>query len=101
MWLQRRHIRRWRRRRGYEQILQNPFAALHYRRSIWIGGYRQEASLAQQSAPVHVLQHNFPERRTVNIRHTVEIGKSFIQERVVGSQQIEHAAIVLQHAAEE
>ena len=61
-------LRRRRGRRGAQQVLQNPFAALHHGRPVGIRGHRQNAALPQQPAAVRIGQRHTAELRSVNIR---------------------------------
>ena len=100
--LQRRNVRRRRRRRRCEQILQHPLAAQHRRRPGRVGGERQDASLAQQSAARAAGgKRDAPEIAALHVGNAVVLGQPLIDERVVGRQQFEHAAILAQDAVEE
>ena len=45
-------------------------------------------------------QRHAPELRAVNVRHAVVLRQALIEERVVGPQQVEHAAVLLDDALE-
>ncbi len=100
--LEGRHIGQRRRRRHAEQVVENPFAAQHRRRARGIGGHHENARLAQESAsPAVFVERHAPEPASVYVRDPIVPGEAFIDERVVGPQQIERAAILVQNALDE
>ena len=68
IFLERRNVGRRQGRRTAEQILQNPFAALHRRSAIRVGSDQQHASLPQQAAARIARNGNAAEVGTVDIR---------------------------------
>ena len=63
---------------------------------------RQNAALAQQSAPRAALGiRDAAEVGAEHTRNPVVIGQPLVEERVVRRQQVEHAAIVSEHALQE
>ncbi len=97
-----RHVRQRRRRRRPEQVLENPLAADDRRRPIGIRRHRQNASLSEQTAPLAVRrERHAPEVLALDVRNAVVRGQALVDERVVGAQQIERAAILAHDALEE
>ena len=96
--LQCRNTGRRRRRRGAQQSLQNPLAALHHRSPIGVRGHRENAALPQQSAAVRVGESHAAELRAVNIGDAVMLRQPLVEKSVVGIQQVHHAAVLAQHA---
>ncbi len=100
--LQRRHVRRGRRRRRAEDVLEDPLAADHGRRAGRVGGHGQDTPLAEQAAPHAVVAElDASEVAAVDVRDAVVLGQALVQERVVRLQQVEHAAILAQDALEQ
>ena len=95
------HIGRRRRRRRAEQVLENPLAALHDRGAVRIRRDGQNAALAQQTATIRVGQRHAAELRPIDLWNAVVLGEAFVDERVVGRQQIEQAAILADDARDE
>ena len=100
--LERRHIGRRRRRRHAEDVLEDPFAAAHRRGARGVRRHRQNAALPEQAAALAVLrQRDAPEPIAVDVRNAVVPGEPLVEERVVGVEQVEHAAVFLDDALEE
>ena len=100
--LERRHVRRGRRWRRAEDVLEDPFAADHGRRAGRVGGHGQDAPLAEQAAPHAVVAElDATELAAVDVRDAVVLGQALVQERVVRLQQVEHAAILAQDVLEQ
>ena len=96
-----RHVRRRRRRRRAEDVFQNPLAANHRRRARGIRRDREDAALPQQAAALAVpVQRDAPEVAAVHVRNAVVLREPLVQERVVGLEQVEHAAVFAQDALE-
>ena len=57
--------------------------------------------MAQQSAPRIVGDRDPPEPASVHVRHAVVTSEPLVQERVVRSEQIDHAAVLTHDAFEE
>src|SRR6185369_13959433 len=86
-------------RRSAENILEDPFPANHRRGPIGTRGARQNRALTQQTAAHTVFrQRHPPESFAKHAWNSVVPGETFVQERVVGIQQIEHAAIFAEDA---
>src|SRR5262245_55198351 len=84
-----------RRRRRSEQVLQNPFASLDYRRSVRVRGYGQNATLPKQPSPhgsVLLGKRYSAELRAVDARDAVMFGQPLVEESIVGVKQVEDAA---------
>ena len=99
--LQCRNTGRRRRRRGAQQTLQNPLAALHHRSPVGVRGDRENAALPQQSAAVRVGERHAAELRAVDIGDAVVLRQALVEKSVVGVQQVQHAAVLAQHAGKE
>src|SRR5882762_577593 len=91
--------RRWRRRA--QHVVEDPLAAADDGGSIGEGGQREEAALPQQAATVLVGNRHAAEMAAVNVRNPVVFGQALVDERVVGSQKIEQAAVLAQHTLKE
>ena len=89
---QRRHVRRRRRRRRAEQGLEHPLAALHRRRAVRVRGDDQDAAVAEQAAARLVGHRHAAEVAAGHARDAVVARQALVDERVVGRQQVEHAA---------
>ena len=66
-----------------------------------IRGHRQNARLAQQPSPAVIGELHAPEVAAVHIGNAIVTRQLFVQERVVGRQQIDDAAILSQLTVEE
>ena len=101
LFLERRHIRRRRRQRRAEEVLENPLSAHNRRRAMRERRDGQHAALAEQPAAAIVAALDAAEVRAANVRNAVVLREPLVDERVIGRQQIEHAAIFAQDAARE
>ncbi len=99
---QRRHVQRRGRHGRAEQILENPLAAAHRRRPVRVRRDRHDAALTEQPA-AHVVRAELdaPEVAAVHVGNAVVLREALVEERVIGAQQIEHAAILLHDALEQ
>ena len=95
-------VRRRRRRRDAEQVLENPLAADDRRRAIGIRRHREDAALPEQTA-AHAVRTELdaPEPAPLHVGDAVVARQPFVDERVVGAQQVERAAILAHDALEE
>jgi len=95
------HIRRrWRRRRAAE-LVENPGAA-HYRRSpVAIRGMQQHGTLAEKTMAILVLEAYTAELCATYGVDAVVSGQPFIEERIVGPQQLFHVLVLKQNAPQE
>ena len=97
--LELRHVRRRRRRRRAEQVLENPLAAHDRRRAVGIRRHRQDAALAEQPAARAVRpKRHAPEVAALDVRDAVVPREPLVDERVVGAQQVERAAVLAHDA---
>src|SRR5229473_1682571 len=64
-------------------------------------GDREKATLPQQSAPAWVGERHAPEAATVYVWYAIVLRESFGDERIVCSQQFDHAPILAQQTFEE
>ena len=99
--LERRDVRRRRRRRSGQDVVEDPFAPSNHRRPVGERGGGQEAPLAEETASILVLQRDPAEVAAVDVRDAVMFREPFVQERVVGCHEVEHAAVLVQDALEE
>ena len=98
---QRGHVGRGHRRRRPEHVLEHPLASQHRRRGVGVGGDHQYRALAQQPTAGVVGQPHLPELAAEHAGDVVVPGQSFVHERVVARQQLEHALVLAQDAAKE
>ena len=85
-----------------EDVVQQEFSAKHRRRAIGIRRRRQQRALREQPAAlVRVGQRHAPEAAAVNAGDAVVPRELLVDERVVGIEQLEDAAILAQRAADE
>src|SRR5690606_15239604 len=75
----------------------------HRRRACRVGSHRQQGALAQQAAAHGHFRAEFhtTELRTVDVGDAVVLGQPLVDVGVVGGQQVEDAAILVNDAAEE
>src|SRR5439155_1772035 len=74
---------------------ENPLAANHRRGPGGIRRHRENTALSEQTAPLIVLaQRDTAKAAAVHVGNSVMLRQSFIQERVVRLQEIEHTAVV-------
>ena len=81
-------------------------ASIHFprdngRRAVRIRRDRQDAAVPQDAPPRLVGDRNAPELAAVDERNLVMLGEALVDERVVGRQQIEHAAVLAHDALEQ
>src|SRR5262249_38139745 len=94
------HIRRRWRRRGSQQIFENPLSTLDGRRAIWLGGHSEDARLTQQPSSLRIGQCQAPEPGAVNPWDPVVLRQTVVEERVIRGEQIENAVILAKLARE-
>ena len=92
--LERRHVGWRRRRRRAEQVLENPFAAQHRRGALGVRRDRQDAAVPEQPLSGLVGDRHAAKTAAVDVRNAVVPRQPLVDERVVGAQQIEDAAIL-------
>ena len=84
-----------------EDVVEQELAAQHRRRAIGIRRRRQQRALREQAAAlVFVGQRHAPEPAAVDAGDPVVARKPLVDERVVGVQQLEDAAILAQRAGD-
>ena len=99
---QRRDVGRRRRRGRGEQIVEHVLAAQHGRGACRVGSDRQDAALAEQpAAPAVRPKLDAAEVAALNVRDPVVLGEPLVDERVLGRQELEHAAAAAKHAVDE
>ena len=99
--LQRGDVRGRRRRRRSQKVLQHPLAAHDRRGPRRVRGERQDAALTQQpAARTAGRKRDAPEIAPLHVGDAVVLGQPSVQERVIGGQQLEHAAVLTQDAVQ-
>ena len=96
-----RHDGRRRQRRRVQQIRDDVLPAQHGRGARGDRGHRQDAAVAQQAAPIRIRHRHAPEARAVDPADAVVPRQPLVDERVVGIQQIERAAVLAHDAREQ
>src|SRR5436190_13564053 len=89
--VQRRHGERRRGRRlRAENVFKNPLPALDERGAIRLSGYGEDRAFAEQTAPrvEFTTERDAAELASVDVRDSVVFREPFIDERVIGGQQI-------------
>ena len=100
--LQVRDVRRRRRRRRGQDVFQDPLAAFHDRGAVVVGRHRQYAGLAQQAAATQLRVEVHPaHRRAVHARYAVVLGQPLVDERIVGVEEGQDAAVLAEHRHDE
>src|SRR6185503_3095727 len=94
--IQQRDVGWWRRRRCTEDVVEQPAAAQHRRRAVWVRRDGQDAALTEQSTPNAVGEGDAPEVAAIHVRDPVVASEPLVHERVVGGDQIHDAAILAQ-----
>ena len=97
---QRRHVGRRVGRRRAEDVGQYPPAPEHRRRPHRVRGDGQDAALPEQPAPVPAHRHP-AEVASLHVGNAVVPRESIVDERVVGVEQVEDAAVLAHDALEE
>ena len=90
-------------RTDVEERFEEPLAPLDRRRAGHVRRDRQQRALAEQPAP-HVelrSQRHAAELRPVNVGDAVVLREPFVDERVIGREQVQDAAVLVNDAAEE
>src|SRR5436189_2544885 len=88
-----RDIRRGRRRRSAENIIEHPFAALNWRGASGIGSNRQDAALCEQASTVIAFEADLPKLFSLDAVDPVMMRKLLVQERVIRVDKLQHAAV--------
>ncbi len=86
VFFERRDVGRRRRRRGAENVLQDPFAANDRGRPRRVRRQGQDAAVSEQSFPRIVGHRDAPELAAVDVRDSIVPGQPLVDERVVGAQ---------------
>ncbi len=98
---QRGYVRRRGRHGSSENVLQKPLAAQHGRRSRRVRRDGENAALPQQAAPLLARNGHATKVAAVYVRDSVVPRQAFVDERIIGVQKIERAAILAHDAVEE
>ena len=98
---QRRHVAGRRRRRHAEQHFHHVFTAQHRRRPVGKRGERQDAGVAEQPDAIRIGDGDAPERAALYVGDAVMPRQHLVDERVVGGQQVDDAAVLAHDAVEE
>ena len=96
-----RHIRRRKRRRGAEDIFENPLASRHRRSSGRNRRDQQNTALAQQAAARVIRQLHAAKAAAVDAWYPIMLCQAFVDEGVIRVQQIDHAPVLSNVAIEE
>ncbi len=99
--LERRNVGRRRRWRRAKQIGEQPAATHRDRRAVGIGRDGQHARLAEEASACAVGERDPPEMVAVDIAKAVMCRQPLVEKRIVGGQQLHHAAVVVELAADE
>ncbi len=78
-----------------QQILQNPLAALDRRSPIGVGSDQQHAALPKKAAPGIARDGNTAEVRSVDTGNAVMPGETFVDEGVIGVEQIQNRSVFM------
>src|SRR5207248_9404001 len=95
------NVRRWWRGWRAHKLIEYPRSPQNGRRAVAVGSPQQDRALAQQAPPLFLGQRHLSELGADNSGNAVMARKPFVQERVVGSQQVHNASIFQQNAAQE
>ena len=96
------HAGRRRRHGQAEDVVQQPLAAQDGRRPVGIGGGRQYRSMREQAPPLlPIREGDSPEPATLDAHYVIVLRQPFVDERVVGIQQVRDAAVFPQRAGDE
>ena len=76
-------------------------AAQHGRSAIRIRRHEQHAAFAEQAEAVRVVELDAAEARAAHVVHAVVARERLVDERVIGRQEIEHAALGAEDAVDE
>ncbi len=94
-------VRRRRRRGRAQQLVQHPRSPQYRRRAVAIRSPQQHRALAQQARALFFGQRDLAELGADDAGDAVVASQLVIQERVVGGQEIHHAAVFQKDAADE
>ncbi len=86
-----RHVRRRRRHRRAQDVVENELAAQHRRRAVRLRRHEQDAALAEQAHPVGRHRHA-TEAVADDVRNQVVPGQPLVDERVVRGQRARESA---------
>ena len=99
--IERRHVRERRRRRRAEEIVEDIHATNDRRRPRGVRRDREHAAVPQQAtAPALGCERHAAEAAAVDVGNAVVLRETLVEKGVVRPDQIEHAAILAQHAVE-
>src|SRR5690606_37683122 len=100
--LKRWHVRRRRGRGSTDEILENPVPSNHRRGAGRVRGDGQNAAVPEQSASLTIIAQFDPaEAAAVNVRDAVVLGETFVEVRVIGIEQVEHATVFPKYTLDE
>src|SRR5437016_3605958 len=93
--VERRHIRKWRRRRCAENVAKDPYSTNHRRSPRRVRRGRQYAALPQQSPTFAVRsERHATEAAAVDVRNPVVLRQALVEKGIVRLEQIQHTAIL-------
>ena len=91
----------WRRRRRPHQLAHDPCAAQNRRRAVAVQRPQQHRAFAEQPPPPGIVECDAPELRSHDRGDAIVPREPFVEERVVGREQVADVSIVRQHARDE
>src|SRR3954462_1899326 len=87
--------------RGAEEVVEDEQAALHRRRPRRVRRHHQHRAARQHPTARAVLrQRDLPEIVPLHVRHAVIVAQPLVQKRVVALDQLQHAAVLVNHVIE-
>ncbi len=87
--------------RAAHDPIEHPGATQHWRGTVAVGGPQQHGPFAEQPPAILVLKRHAPELRSKYAGNAVLLRERLVDEGVVGVEEIQHAAILEQHAGQE
>src|SRR6185295_3100709 len=90
------HVRRRSSRGRSENIVQNKCASKYEGSTVRIGRHHQQSALSKDAVSFRIGQRDAPHLSATNIGDSIVGGEAFIQERIVRSEQIQHAAVIVE-----
>ncbi len=96
LFAQLRDVRRGRRRRGAQDVLQYPLAALDGGGAGGIGGDGEDAALGEDADAAAILENHILEVWTEVLIDPIVAGEAVVEEAVIGGQQLDDTAVPAQ-----
>src|SRR5262249_39806467 len=95
-----RHVGRWRWNRAAQQRFQDPAPAQHRTGTVWMRRYRENTGMAQDAAPVRVVELHQPHVLALDAGYLVERRQPLVDERILGVDQLQNVPIFSNHVVE-